>query len=349
MERPTADTSYGAVCPAFSSPWWLPGGHLQTIFPALLNRSPQPPYLRQTLATPDNDFIDCDWLPSVAPERPLLILFHGLEGSSRSHYARQITQAANALGWTTVVPHFRGCSGRPNRQPRAYHSGDTDEIDWLVRQLCALTPHRSALYVAGVSLGGNALLKWLGEQGAEASHVVDAAAAICPPLDLNICGRALDRGFNRIYVRHFLKTLKPKALAKLEAHRGLFDEARLRKAHSLFEFDDVFTGPIHGFAGAEDYWTKASSRPWLHRIAPPTLLLTAANDPFVPASALPQPNESAPALTHCHLDAGGHVGFTQPPWPGRYDWLANLITAFLADDNGRTVLTRPPTTAPLKA
>ncbi len=311
---------------AYHAPWWLPGGHLQTIWP-LTRKDAVPAYRRERWDTPDGDFIDLDWLAddgAPAADRPLVVLFHGLEGSSRSHYARSLMQAVRARGWRGVVPHFRGCSGEANRLARAYHSGDSAEIDWILRRLrtCA---GNAPLYAAGVSLGGNALLKWLGERGSEAAAVVDAGAAICPPLDLTVSGHALGRGFNRVYSEHFLFTLKAKALAKLAHHPGLFDASRVRRARTLFAFDDAYTGPVHGFAGAADYWCRASSRPLLRGIRVPTLLLCAANDPFVPPAALPAAHELSAAIRFECPRRGGHVGFLDAPWPGRLGWLPQRL------------------------
>ena len=338
--------------PAYRAPWWLPGGHLQTIFP-VAHKARLPAYRRERWDTPDGDFIELDWVDpagpaSAAPMRiappqpavpqadpaplsvplfiPLFILFHGLEGSSRSHYARSLMQAAAARGWRGVVPHFRGCSGTPNRLPRAYHSGDSDEIDWILRRLQQVAGG-APVFAAGVSLGGNALLKWLGERGSAAQLVVHAAAAICAPLDLTLSGHALGEGFNRVYTRHFLATLRAKALAKCERHPGRFDAARIAGARSLAEFDDAYTAPAHGFAGVEDYWRRASARPWLGDIEAPTLVLNAANDPFVPARALPGVQSLPPAVHFDCPDEGGHVGFLGGAWPGSQDWLAERVLA----------------------
>jgi predicted alpha/beta-fold hydrolase len=262
-------------------------------------------------------------------DSPLLILFHGLEGSSNSHYARSVLQALAQRGWRGVVPHFRGCSGQANRLARAYHSGDSGDIAWIIKQL-APRAASAPLFVAGVSLGGNALLKWLGEQEHAAARTVAAAMAICPPLDLAISGNALARGFNRIYTHHFLHALKPKALAKLERFPGLFDRQRLLAARSLHDFDDVYTGPVHGFSSADDYWKRASSRPWLRGIAVPTLLLTAANDPFVPPAALPSVTECSTQLQHRHTASGGHVGFVSGAFPGSLDWLGICVIDYFS-------------------
>lgn len=313
------------------TPWWLAGAHLQTIYP-LLRKPDATPLRRERLETPDGDFIDCDWLAETQADAPLVILFHGLEGSSNSHYARSLMRALQARGWRGVVPHFRGCSGTPNRLARAYHSGDSAEIGWIIEQL---HPRASGapLFAAGVSLGGNALLKWLGEKEHGAQHYLAGASAICPPLDLTVSGHALACGFNRIYTRHFLDTLKPKALAKLETFPALFDRRRLIAARTLHDFDEIYTGPVHGFSGADDYWQRASARPWLRAIAVPTLLLTAANDPFVPPAALPTVTECSVHLQHHHTTSGGHVGFVTGAFPGNLAWLGTRVLDFF----GRSV------------
>lgn len=307
----------------YRAPWWLPGAHLQTIWP-LACKGPPPAYRRERWDAPDGDFIDLDWAPDGNAGSPLVVLFHGLEGSSRSHYARALMRAVSARGWRGVVPHFRGCSGAPNRLARAYHSGDSEEIDWLLRRL-RQAAGGAPLFGAGVSLGGNALLKWLGERESEAREVLTAAVSVCPPLDLTISGQALGHGFNRLYTLHFLDTLKRKALAKCELHPGLFDATRIAGARTLFDFDDAYTAPAHGFAGASDYWRRASSKPLLRGIRCPTLLLSAANDSFVPAAALPLKTELSSAVRFECPASGGHVGFLGGPWPGNQDWLTRRV------------------------
>ncbi|MBK7956352.1 MAG: hydrolase [Candidatus Accumulibacter sp.] len=312
---------------AYRAPRWLPGGHAQTIYPLLIRPDPLP-YHRKRWETPDGDFIDLDWnvapVPDATTTRPLLVLFHGLEGSSNSHYAVSLMRAVAAIDWAGLVVNFRGCSGESNRLPRAYHSGDSDEIDWILRRLQALFP-ASPRYAVGVSLGGNALLKWLGERAALATDVLRAAAAISTPLDLAACGHALAHGFNRVYTKHFLQTLKRNAAAKLRRYPGLFDERRMAAANNLWQFDDVVTAPLHGFAGADDYWRRASSKPWLPAIRLPTLLLNAQNDPFLPAHALPTPAQVAASVQLELPRQGGHVGFVSGSLPGRLDWLPQRI------------------------
>ena len=290
-------------------------GHLQTIV-AVLAPPPRVAFRRERWDTPDGDFIDVDFAGDARAARQM-VLFHGLEGGSDSHYARLLARALPAAGWRIAVPHWRGCSGEPNRKPRAYHSGDTAEVDWILRKFSA------PVDAIGVSLGGNALLKWLGERGAAASALVRRAAAVSAPLDLAAAGRALDRGVNRLlYTRMFLSTLKPKSLAQLERFPGLFDQAKLRRARSFREFDDVYTAPLHGFRGVDHYWTSSSSGAWLEQVEVPTLVLNARNDPFLPEPALvAATRKAAPCVLLEFPRTGGHVGF-------RSRWLARRLIEF---------------------
>ena len=306
---------------SYRAPWWLAGGHAQTLVAALLP-SPRLPLVRERWETPDGDFVDVDF---AGPERAArtLVLFHGLEGGSESHYARAITANAAARGWRAALPHFRGCSGEPNRLARAYHSGDSEELHWMLARLHAA---RGTLHAVGVSLGGNVLLKWLGERGDAACSLVRRAVAVSAPLDLAAAGHALDRGFNRhVYTRVFLASMKRKSLAKLRRHPGLFDARRVAAARTLHEFDDLVTAPLHGFRDADEYWSRASSAPWLAAIRVPTLVLNALNDPFLPAGALVAATRSASSDVALEFPAGGgHVGF-----PARRDWLARRILEYL--------------------
>lgn len=316
---------------AYRSPWWLRGGHLQTIYPVLFRRPPAVPVRRERWDTPDGDFIDVDCIDGPA-EAPLLVLFHGLEGGSRSHYARALMSAARARGWRMLLPHFRGCGGEPNRLPRAYHSGDTIEAEWILHKASARAAGQP-LYAAGVSLGGNVLLKWLGEQGEAARQRVQAAAAVSAPVDLMAAGHALERGFNRIYTRMFLATLIAKSMDIIARFPGAFDAERAARARTLREFDDAVTAPLHGFADVVDYWTRASAKPLLRDIRVPTLILNARNDPFLPAQHLPQPHEAAAAVTLEFPKDGGHAGFLSGSFPGHLRWLPQRLFDFYDSNN----------------
>lgn len=322
------------MIPAYDSPWWLNGAHAQTIYPPLFARRPTLDYARERWDTtphgkPDGDFIDVDRIASsaAATARPMLVVFHGLEGSSQSIYALNLMAAAEARGWRGVVPHFRGCSGEINRLPRAYHSGDATEIDWILRRVKAEAPDQP-VYVAAISLGGNASTKWLTEQGSAASSVIEALAAISAPLDLMASGAALAQGFNRLYSRMFLNTMKKTALKKLDLHPGIFKRDIVVRAQSLREFDNEVTAPLHGYRDTDDYWTRASARPGLHNIAVPTLLVNAQNDPFLPASALPKKTDVSSHVTLDFPRHGGHVGFLSAPFPGTTSWMPSRVFHF---------------------
>lgn len=325
------------------APRWLRGpgsigGHAQTIWPALYShpRADQAgeavSYQRERWHTPDGDFIDLDWLSAKAPaaQRPLLILFHGLEGSSQSHYARAFAHWAQSQGWDYVVPHFRGCSGEMNHTLRAYHSGDHEELDWIVRRLAL--QHSGPMLAVGASLGGNALLRWAQEAGSQAASLVKAVVAISSPVDLTAAGHALGRGFNRhVYTRMFLNTLKPKALAKARAHPGVVNVDALMAARDLYAYDNAYTAPVHGFANTEDYWRRCSAKPGLRSMRDvPALVINARNDPFMPAENLPNANEVGSAVTLWQPAQGGHVGFPQGRFPGHVADLPRAVGRWLA-------------------
>ena len=319
----------------YRAPRWLIGGNAQTIWPALFSKRLNGAPLGLTRArwrTPDEDFIDVDRTDtdtSTDTGAPLLVLFHGLEGSSASHYAQAFGHWARASGWGFAVPHFRGCSGELNLAPRAYHSGDFEEIGWVLERLRA--QHRGKIVAVGVSLGGNALLRWAEEAGETAARTVSAIAAISSPIDLAAGGRAIGEGFNRqVYTRMFLRTMKPKALAKLAQHPGLFDRERLLAARTLYEFDDVFTAPLHGFRDTDDYWARGSAKPHLHRVRIPTLVLNARNDPFVPAHSLPEQRDVGRFVTLWQPPHGGHVGFPGGRWPGHVHTLPEQVMDWIA-------------------
>jgi predicted alpha/beta-fold hydrolase len=320
---------------AFRAPWWLPGGHAQTIWAARLARhaprpAPQPAWLRERWATPDGDFIEVDFLDAPTPPgAPLLALFHGLEGSSASHYCQAFAHWAAAAGVRLAVPHFRGCSGPLNLAPRAYHSGDFEEIGWMLGGL--RTRSAAPLWAVGISLGGNALLRWAQEAGDSAAATASAVVAVCSPVDLAASGRAIGRGFNRqVYTRMFLRSMKPKALAKLAQHPGLFNRDAMLAASDLYQFDNLFTAPLHGFRNTDDYWARASAKPHLVRIRIPALLINALNDPFVPAASLPQASEAGHWVQLWQPPHGGHVGFPQGRFPGHVHALPEAVAGWLA-------------------
>ncbi len=347
----------------YEAPWWLPGGNLQTIWASLAAQrfDVEPPqYRRERWTTPDADFIDVDWsvaptlshsVSSLPPEganfsrggpsknsaptppiektRPLLVLFHGLEGSSASHYSQAFAAFAEARGMAYCVPHFRGCSGELNLAPRAYHSGDFEEIGWILKRL--RQQHVGPIVAAGVSLGGNALLRWAEEEGELAAQTVSAVASICSPIDLTASGQAIGRGFNRlVYTRMFINSMKPKAMLKLAQHPGLFDGNALSQASDLYAFDNIFTAPLHGFKNTDDYWARGSAKPHLHLIRIPALVVNALNDPFIPAASLPAPHQVGKHVTLWQPAQGGHVGFPQGRFPANVQAMPKLVGGWLA-------------------
>lgn len=345
-------------------PWWVRDGHTQTIIPArFTRRPPRVRFRRERWQTPDGDFIDLDWTThATRPDAPLLVMFHGLEGNSDSHYAQTLMHALAERGWQGVIPHFRGCSGELNLAPRFYHSGDSAEIRWVLarlRTLCragSVTSKRGSataaltegvaghprdarpLYAVGISLGGNALLRYLGEEGSAASFLA-GAASVSAPLDLAAGGAALSQGFNMVYTRMFLATLKRKSLAKLGQFPDLFDRSAMLASRDLYAFDNIVTAPLHGFRDTDDYWHRAASKQVLRDIAVPTLVLNARNDPFLPARYLPG-NADVGAAVHLEQPQyGGHVGFFMPhpgwlgqlpllPLAGHIDWMPTRILGF---------------------
>ena len=313
---------------------------MQTLWGPLFRPLGRPPYRRERVETADGDFLDLDWSEAAGSDAPLVVVLHGLEGSSRSHYVAGLCREATAVGFRSVVVHFRSCSGEMNRAPRLYHSGETTDLDAVLQRLIAREPS-TALGVVGMSLGGNVLLKWLGERGERAYEEVRAGVAISTPFDLAACASVLDVGVCRaLYTASFLRTMKPKVRAKAHLYDGRLDLLAVRRAKTFAEYDRLVTAPIFGFADERDYWQRSSSRPFLGAIRRPTLLINAVNDPFVPPGALPVAEVAAsPWLEAAFPRDGGHAGFLEGPC-GRRSWAERRAMAFLRDH-----LTRSPATA----
>jgi len=310
---------------------WLPGPHGQTIAGRLLRRPAMPRFERVRLDTPDGDFVDLDFPPSPGPDAPLVLLLHGLEGSARRGYAILTYHELAKRGIASVGLNFRSCSGEPNRLPRFYHSGDTDDIRYVLDYLEKRFPGRR-LGAIGFSLGGNALLKYLGEEAEAAAGRVNAAVAVSVPYDLGAGADLLNSSFmGRFYTNIFIRSLVEKTESKKHLLNGRFDVERMRRARSFRAFDDAVTAVLHGFDGADDYYRRSSSAQFVGRIRVPVLLIHAKDDPFVPADAFPHEAVSSNRHVHAALtENGGHVGFIEgTPLEPRF-WAERQAARFLA-------------------
>ena len=318
--------------PPYRPAWFVPGRHLRTLWGKFVRRRPRVSTTVERWNTPDDDVLFIHRLRGSS-EAPLLVVLHGLEGSPNSHYARGLLARAHALGWSAAALVFRTCGGEMNFTRRFYHSGETTDLDFVIRRLTSEAP-QAPIVLAGFSLGGNVLLKWLGERGTDLPPAVRAAAAVSVPYDLARGSRYINRGFSRVYERHFLRTLVRKATEKRERFPDIASEADLGTLRTMWDFDNVITAPVHGFRDATDYYHRSSSLHWLDRIRTPTLLVSAADDPFLPREVLDEVRAAAgsnPAL-HCEFpEHGGHVGFIAGslPWRPLY-WAEWRVIDFLS-------------------
>ena len=317
---------------AYRPAWWIPGAHLRTLWGKFMRPRLPLATRRERWSTEDDDFLDLHRL-DAPPGAPRLLILHGLEGTVRSHYAVGLLHEAQRRGWAADLLIFRSCGDEPNRALRFYHSGETSDLDAVVQRLIGEDPSRPLL-VVGVSLGGNVLLKWLGEQGARLPQQLRGAAAVSVPFDLGRGSRHLDRGFSRFYQAHFLRSLRRKAIGKSARFPSEIRPETVLRARTLYDFDDLITAPVHGFLDADDYYTRSSSLHYLAHIRAPTLLLSARDDPFLPAVVLDEVRHIARSNPSLHLEfveRGGHVGFISGtlPWRPFYyaEWRA---TEFLA-------------------
>jgi predicted alpha/beta-fold hydrolase len=312
--------------------WWVPGPHGQTLWGKFFRRHPPLPIRMERWDTPDGDFIDVHRLDAPAGATRLLIL-HGLEGTIESHYVGGFFGEAERRGWAADLLIFRGCGAEPNRAPRFYHSGETGDLAFVLSRIQREHPDVPIL-IAGVSLGGNVLLKYLGECGTRISPRVRAAATVSVPYDLERAARFIERGFSRIYNRHFVQTLRLKARTKLDRFPGLFDHGALERARTIYAFDDAVTAPVHGFLDAHDYYRCSSALAWIDRVSIPTLLLSAVDDPFLPREVLDDVKKVAGQNEFLHLEFvrhGGHVGFVSGRWPWRpFYYAERRVCEFLA-------------------
>ena len=319
----------------FKPAWWLNNAHLQTLYPALTRKTPTPPGLRrERLITPDKDFIDIDWCG--VGRKPLVILLHGLTGSSQSSYIKGLQLALSAQGLRSVTLNFRGCSGEYNRSARCYHSGETEDLHFLYQTLRRREPD-TPIAAVGFSLGGNVLLKWLGEQGHHLS--LFAAVAVSVPYVLSVCATKLDAGFSRIYRKNLLRELKDYVLAKQRHLEQLGEHSEagrieqlgdLSSIQSFWQYDDRVVARLHDFKDVHDYYQRSSSRQFLKSITVPTLLIQAVDDPFMTAAVLPGLAELSSSIQLEITQGGGHVGFVAGATPFKPDyWLDQRIPEFL--------------------
>ena len=339
ISKQTAPRHFSPLAPA---PWWLClpshwGGHAQTVWSALCSKTHQHTaavYRRERWATPDHDFIDVDWL-STSPDpacrhtqQPLMVMFHGLEGSSQSHYALAMADWCARNDWAYAVVHFRSCSGDINRAPRVYHMGDYEEADWIIQRMKQY--HPGPVVAAGVSLGGNVLLRWAVESQQQAARHLSAIAIICAPLDLVSNAAQMDQGICKwTYTAMFLRTLRQKCEAKIKQYPGLFDIQAARSAKTFAEFDNAVTAPLHGFKNNIDYWTRNSIHASaLDNVRIPCLLLNPLNDPFVLASSLPKTTNQE-WITYLRPAYGGHLGFAASTFPGNFQAFSHTIGSYL--------------------
>jgi len=315
----------------FNAPWWLPSPHGQTIGGRILRRPPAFELKRERWTTPDDDFLDLDFGPRISSDAPLVLLLHGLEGSAQRGYAINTYRELATRGIASVGLNFRSCSGEPNRAARFYHSGETEDLRFVLQTL--RERYRGvAIGAVGFSLGGNALLKYLGEEADAAGQLVKAAVAVSVPYELGTGADHLDQSaMGRFYARVFIKPLVEKMMVKQSVLPSSCDLARARRATSFREFDDAITAPLHGFSGADDYYTRSSSAQFIPAIRVPTLLLHAEDDPFLPIGAFPARQiVGNPVVTASLQKQGGHVGFIYgTPLTPRF-WAEEQVAQYLA-------------------
>jgi len=308
----------------FKPAWWLPGPHLQTLWPVLFRRRPPLRLRTERLELEDGDFLDLTWIRGG--RGPVILVLHGLEGGLRSHYAAGLLSTLDRAGWRPVLLHFRNCGPEPNRLSRSYHAGDTQDLQRTLEHLRATTG-APAVGAVGVSLGGNVLLKWLGQR--EDSSLLKTAVAISVPFRLADTARRLERGVSKLYQAHLLGRMRASYRRKFRRMDSplVVDVSRIR---TFREFDDRITAPLHGFSGVEEYYRSSSCRRFLRSIRTRTLILHALDDPFMTRESLPSSTELGPGVTLELSPAGGHVGFVAgpSPWSAEY-WIERRVIAWL--------------------
>lgn len=314
----------------FKPAWWLPNPHLQTLWPVFLRREIKNMLLeRERVELPDGDFVDLDWV-GRQKQGPLVLILHGFEGSIESHYAKGMLRTMDQHGWRGVFMHFRGCSGEPNRLPRGYHSGDTADVSYIAHYLRE-REKQFPLAAIGFSLGGNILLKWLGETGP--NNPLQAAIAISVPFVLHKAAARMQIGFSRCYQWYFLKCLRERLTQKSQKVMTRYlNKEEWSEVQTIVDFDHRYTAPLHGFNDVNEYYTVSSSRQYLRSIQVPTLILHAKDDPFMSEDVIPESHELSSQVKLEVTESGGHVGFVTGKYPWRPEyWLEQRIPAFLRD------------------
>ncbi|RYV03386.1 hydrolase [Shewanella sp. OPT22] len=314
----------------FCPPWWLKNTHIQTILP-VMTKVPLVKLQRQRIELDDGDFIDLDWTQKPQLEAPIVLIFHGLEGSSESHYARRMLAECGKLGLSVCVHHHRSCSGESNRLARSYHSGDTQDISITLDLLKHHFPH-SPIWAVGYSLGGNVLTKYLGE--AQSQSLIERAVVVSAPLQLSACAKRLENGFSKVYQSYLIKQLRAKLRVKIE-HPKLNEHMpvamdQVEKLNTFYVFDDKVTAPLHGFKDVHDYYQQASGLPYLISINTPTLVIHAKDDPFMTEAVIPNASQLSSSITYELHQQGGHVGFINGglPWKPTYYLEPRIIDFF---------------------
>lgn len=314
----------------FKSAWWLPNPHAQTLYPFMLRRDKRLFARPERLELPDNDFVDLVWVDGgLSTDAPVVVLLHGLSGSWNSHYIKSQMIQYKQLGWRSVVMQFRGASAEPNRQLRAYHSGDTADFNYFLHILAQREPHTKKM-VVGFSLGGNVLLKWLGENSTQS--LIHAAVAVSVPFQLNLCADRMNQGFSRIYRNHILKRLREHFVRKMNAYPDEEFFKTLQSCDCFWTFDDRITAPLNGFDSVHSYYRECSSKKYLHKITCPTLIVHALDDPFMTPDAVPRLADLSPSIRLELTRHGGHVGFIAGAVPGLPEfWLDKRIAEYFAN------------------
>ena len=336
LNRPVHPSLFDVRQTGYNPPLLFRSAHLQTIYPTVYRKVPLVTAKRERIDTPDGDFLDLDWSTEQDGNR-LVVITHGLEGHARGHYCQGMAQALQRAGWDVLAWNFRGCSGEPNQKLRSYHSGATEELQIVLDHVFSETDYESIVLV-GFSLGGNLMLKYLGDRGAQIDSRIKGAVALSVPCDLASSAKKLEHWQNRIYMKRFMGTLRTKVREKAERFPDQISTAGLDRMRTFAEFDDTYTGPIHGFQGAEDYWAQSSCLNSLKHIATPTLLISALDDPFLTPECFPI--EAAKENKYFHLETpkhGGHLGFVEFNDAGEY-WSERRAVNFLERNDVSTLL-----------